>query len=352
MAIELWATPTGLQSWSRIFDLGSSDTENLYMSWTEGTNQYSDKVGWKHGSTYNYLENTNQPYNLNTEYHIVMQLSPVGTSTQVTWYTAPSGGTSLGSARGSFTTTNNLASFIDNADNLGRSFYTADGVASASYNEVRFWSGTLDSNFLQLLHAAGPDADLNSSSIGGRLPSSTALILSGSTATLDLNGMTQTVGSLSGVVGSSVLLGGGSLTFGGDGTPTTFSGTISWTGQPDQNRHGHYHARRRGNFSGATYINAGTLQINSLSAVMHSIAGTGALAVGDGINPDNLTADSVAVGTLTLAAGSTLTISPIAGGPLSEQLQPVPEPSNIVLLLLACSILLAKKWGGNVSQIH
>ena len=197
----------------------------------------------------------------------------MGTSTQVTWYSAPSANATLGPAKGSFITTNNLANLLDTNDNLGLSSYTADGVASASYDEVRFWNGTLDSTMLQLIHAAGPDADLNSLPVGGRLPSTTALNLTGSTATLDLNGLAQTVASLSGVAGSSVLLDGGTLTFGTSGTPATFSGTVSGPGSLIKTGSGTTTLDGANSFSGDTFINAGTLQINSISAYMHHISG-------------------------------------------------------------------------------
>ena len=87
---------------------------------------------------------------------------------------------------------------------------------------------------LEMLHAAGPDANLSSLNIGwagGELPATTGVSLVGSTATLDINGVNQTIGSLTGVAGSSVLLGSGTLTLGGSGSSTTYSGNISGTGE-------------------------------------------------------------------------------------------------------------------------
>src|SRR5262249_42626501 len=144
-------------NWGRIFDLGSGSNENVFMSWTQGTNINSDRVEWKDNVTTT-VDNTNRPYTLNTEYHIVMQLDPVGNSTVVTWYTAASGTANLGAAKGSFTTSNTIANMIDSADNLGRSFYTGDSTSNASYNEVRFWDGILSQSALETLHDAGPNA--------------------------------------------------------------------------------------------------------------------------------------------------------------------------------------------------
>ncbi len=275
MTIELWATPQSIQTWSRIFDFGSSDTENLFMSWTQGISPNTDKVGWKHGSTYDWVVNSNQPYTLGTEYHIVMTLTPSGSTTQVSWYSAPSGSANLGSMKGTFTTSNTLANFLDSVDNLGRSSYSADGTANASYNEFRIWVGALDSTTLETLHDAGTDADLSSYTEGyintyttsGNLPSTTDLILSSSGATLDLNGFNQTVASLSGVAGSSVLLGSGTLTVGGDNASTTFAGTISGAGGIIKTGTGTLILGASNSYTGPTALNAGALRMAHANAL-------------------------------------------------------------------------------------
>ncbi|MFO1528301.1 MAG: hypothetical protein U1F77_00900 [Kiritimatiellia bacterium] len=56
------------------------------------------------------------------------------------------------------------------------------------------------------------------------LPAGTALSITGVGAAFDLNGTGQTVGSLTGVQGSIVSLGGVNLTTGGSNASTTFSG--------------------------------------------------------------------------------------------------------------------------------
>jgi fibronectin-binding autotransporter adhesin len=244
-------------------------------------------------------DNTNRPYNTNTEYHIIMELNPMGDSTVVTWYSAASASANLGSAKGSFTTTNTLANFADAVDNLGRSFWP-DDTASANYNEVRFWDGALSSNILEILHDAGPDANLNSLNYGGPglLPSSTDVNITASGATLDLNNIDQTIGSLSGVAGSSVLLGSGTLTIDGN-TSSDFSGSIS---------------------------------------------GDGGLVVGNGTGTTNLTVSNIEVGTLTIATGSKVIIRPLSGEPLtSSDIKAVPEPGAWLLLLIAAAIVCLKR---------
>lgn len=62
---------------------------------------------------------------------------------------------------------------------------------------------------------------------GGVLPMATAVNLSSSASLFDLNGVNQTVGSLSGVSLSQVTLNGAVLSVGQDNTSTTFSGVIA-----------------------------------------------------------------------------------------------------------------------------
>jgi autotransporter-associated beta strand protein len=90
-------------------------------------------------------------------------------------------------------------------------------------------------------------------------------------------------------------------------------------------------------YTGPTYINAGTLQVNVGAAMsLQAISGLGTLGVD---NVTSLTADSVDVGTLTLGPGSTLTIAPRTGLPTagSISISPVPEPSTWAMLMLAAA---------------
>jgi autotransporter-associated beta strand protein len=120
--------------------------------------------------------------------------------------------------------------------------------------------------------------------------------------------------------------GGASLTLSGalDGVGSVIkngSGTVFLTGTPS--------------YGGDTTINAGTLAINTGSAVLlHTISGAGNLIVD---NTSSLTADSISVSTLTIGAGSVVTIAPIPGGSLSGSgsLSSVPEPSTWTMLVLA-----------------
>ncbi len=90
-------------------------------------------------------------------------------------------------------------------------------------------------------------------------------------------------------------------------------------------------------YSGDTAIEAGTLAIAGETANLHSISGQGDLVVGGGAYSTTLTADSIAVDTLTIEAGATVVIRAIPGGPAAggSDIISVPEPNAAVLLALA-----------------
>jgi fibronectin-binding autotransporter adhesin len=85
-------------------------------------------------------------------------------------------------------------------------------------------------------------------------------------AALDLNGFGQSIGSLSGGGGSggSVLLGGGTLSTGSDGTSTTYAGVISGTGGSlVKTGTGTFTLSGVNTYTGNTTINGGTLSISN-----------------------------------------------------------------------------------------
>ena len=233
VTVEVWATPVSAQNWSRIFDVGASTSENLFMSWSQGTDINSDRMEWKDASTAT-ADNSCAPYSTGTEYHIVMKIEPGagnGGSTRVTWYAAPSGNANLGSARGSFDTGNTLAGFNDANFWLGRSEYN-DSTANARYNEVRLWNRAFSQTELQQLHALGPNSvgSYATTTLTGSLsPQSDLAILAG--AQFDIGGTTQQVASLAGDAGAVVQLNGGQLRISGGGSsPATFAGAFSGSG--------------------------------------------------------------------------------------------------------------------------
>jgi autotransporter-associated beta strand protein len=226
VTIEVWATQNQVQNWSRIFDFGIDPSNYLMMSWTQGVDLNADRVSFKEGGGgESLIDNRCAPYALGTEYHVAMVVTPGGGAgglTRVEVYAAPSASATLGAARGFVDTTYTLAELQDVNMWLGQSQY-ADNTASASFNEARLWNAALTAADLDRLHALGPDGDIGT----GKLPSRTALDLTASGATLDVNGGKQIIGSLSGVEGSLVTLGTGTLTTGGNDANTTFAGVIS-----------------------------------------------------------------------------------------------------------------------------
>ena len=158
ITIEMWATQKSAQNWSRIFDFGSSSSENLFMSWTQGTSINTDRIEWVDSTGKTTSDNTNAPYTLNQEYHIVMVVEPgAGQSgkTRVSWYSSPSSSATC-TMKGSFETLNTLAQLNDVHNWLGYSHYSGDGTANASYNEFRIWQEALDYSEIQLLQGWGP----------------------------------------------------------------------------------------------------------------------------------------------------------------------------------------------------
>lgn len=152
VTFEAWATQLSVQNWSRIFDFGTSVSENVFMSWTNGTNLNVDRVEWLGPRDSNTMDNTNAPYTLGVEFHIVCVID----NGLVTWYTGPADSRDLGVAKGSFQSNNRLSELNDNNCWLGRSQWE-DSTANASWNEVRLWKGALTSEEIEILHDRGPD---------------------------------------------------------------------------------------------------------------------------------------------------------------------------------------------------
>ncbi len=155
--IELWATQRSVQNWSRIIDIGSSQTDFLLMSWTQGTTLTTEQVRWYDsgvaaGDNDNNGSNTLQPFTLGTQFHIVLtiEVGGAGTKTIVRWYKD-------GVYKGTFDTYNKLSDLSDTWCTLGRSKW-ADNTANASYNELRIYDCALSPAQIAENTARGPDA--------------------------------------------------------------------------------------------------------------------------------------------------------------------------------------------------
>jgi fibronectin-binding autotransporter adhesin len=87
---------------------------------------------------------------------------------------------------------------------------------------------------------------------------------------------------------------------------------------------------------------AGTLDVENATTLSAYSVSSGNVKI-DGVS--SLTTANVYTGTLTIGAGSKLTITPIAGAPLSGgSLKAVPEPSTIVLLAIAALGMIGAAW--------
>ena len=98
----------------------------------------------------------------------------------------------------------------------------------------------------------------------GVIPDASAVVLSG--GTLDVNGQTETVGSIAGA--GSILLGSGALTSGGDNTSTSFSGAITGSGGSlIKAGSGKLTLSGVSGFTGSTTISGGTLALGASATV-------------------------------------------------------------------------------------
>jgi autotransporter-associated beta strand protein len=89
-------------------------------------------------------------------------------------------------------------------------------------------------------------------------------------ATWNLNNRTETVGSIAGA--GSITLGSGTVTAGGDGTSTIFSGGVSGTGSLTKQGAGTLTLSGTDAYTGATTVNAGTLLVTGSTAAGSAVA--------------------------------------------------------------------------------
>jgi autotransporter-associated beta strand protein len=178
------------------------------------------------------------------------------------------------------------------------------------------FNGLLDSVQFYNQALSGPQITslYQGTSVVGSLPATTNVTIA-SGATLDVNGTTQTIASLSGVAGSSVTLGAGRLNV-NSATDTQFSGAISGVGG-SLVKQGAARLTLAGasTYSGGTQIDAGTLRVNGSvgGAVTINAGGTlqgtgtiGGLVVaasGGTLAPGSSTG-ALTAGALDLGAGS------------------------------------------------
>ena len=131
-----------------------------------------------------------------------------------------------------------------------------------------------------------------------RIADTSALTVAGG-ATFNLNNFAETIGSLAGA--GNVTLGTGTLTAGGDNTATIYSGIMSGTGGLTKQGAGVFTLSGNNTYTGATTINAGTVQLGAADR----IANTSAVTVAGGATFD-LNNFAETIGSLAGAGNVTL----------------------------------------------
>jgi autotransporter-associated beta strand protein len=153
---------------------------------------------------------------------------------------------------------------------LGVTTDTFAGDGTVNFNglmdDVRFYN--------QALSASQVGALYQGKSVTGNLPSNTNVTIAAG-AVLDVNGVTQTIGTLTGPSGSAVKLGAGQLTV-SSASSSSFAGTISGAGSLTKGGTGSLTLSGNNTYSGITTVNAGTLRVSG------SIAGSSGVTVNGG----------------------------------------------------------------------
>ena len=106
---------------------------------------------------------------------------------------------------------------------------------------------------------------------GGSLPTNTAVIIAAAGASYVQGRTSQTIGSLTGVAGSSVS-NNGILTVGGNNTNTVFAGVISGAGSLVKAGTGTLTLSGTNTYTGKTTVSAGTLEITAANTLSSSTA--------------------------------------------------------------------------------
>ena len=181
-------------------------------------------------------------------------------------------------------------------DTNGQNVTFATALSSVGGSLAKTGAGTLT---LTALNTYTGPTNINAGTLrisgAGQLPASTAVTLANvSGATLDLNSLNQTIGSLAGggATGGNVTLGSATLTVSGGGN-TSFAGGISGTGGLSVSG------------TGTTLTLAGTSSYTGAT----SLSGTGKLVLGPTSSLGNTA--------ITVNSGATLAPRPTAGGTLA-----------------------------------
>jgi autotransporter-associated beta strand protein len=273
-------------------------------------------------------------------------------------FSGSSGGTVVGNSsgvtgsmtihNGSFTTPSIFLGY-DGTGTISQSGGTVNattatyiGYHSGSTGSLSISGGTYSTTNIYLAYPGTGTITLT----GGTLKSSNLIKGNGTAHFYFGGGVLQATSSFSSAVALSLTGDNGNATIDTQGYTVEFSNSVTGTeptGGLTKTGSGILTFSSTVSYSGDTAISAGTLIFLGSTSDVGDITGTGILVVGNGTSSSTLTADSINISTLTIAANSTVTISPLSGGPqsLNTDLTAVPEPSTAVLLLLAGLIAAA-----------
>ena len=181
-----------------------------------------------------------------------------------------------------------VVSFGITTDSVG-----SDGTVdfNGMMDEIQIYSQALSPSQILSLYTTDSPNPAPASSV---LPSTTPVTLAGGT-TLNVNGINQTIGSLTGSIGSLVQLGSGQLTV-STSSSTSFAGNISGAGGSlVKSGGGTLSLGGSDSYTAGTTVTGGTLLISAAGALPDSIATVtgGTLHLGDGIGLTQLTSLSI-----------------------------------------------------------
>ena len=208
--IEIWATRTGSQNYSRVFDIGTSSTDYFTMLWQIGGNTAQDRVEILKGNARKLQSDNTMVYDSNVKYHI-----------SVTFKANDNGSTDISWARRDVTTgevvksgsatvaTWTLADIFAGSFYLGYSQYS-DNDANATYDEVRIWNGVLSTEALTLSAQKGPDASASDiaeiAAVDAESATRTLALADGATLNLGGNTLKQPIVNANGTLASGNLV--------------------------------------------------------------------------------------------------------------------------------------------------
>ncbi len=137
VTVEMWAIPHSFPNWGRVFDIGPG-TDNpagtlVRAAFSQATDGESQRYGLYPGAI-----NAAMKTPVDREYHYVMTWSADGT---LTFYRD---GVLIGTQNTGSTNIATLAALPNTTFWLGRSHFTSDSTANASWNEVRVYDEVLD----------------------------------------------------------------------------------------------------------------------------------------------------------------------------------------------------------------